>query len=185
VNQRKLAIALRYFQDPAIDAVVAGFKRHKNRKELSMMKHNATHLFHFSFEKTAAEVVVAASAKVKQIEEKISEREERIAKIRAEYKIDDKALIDILEKMRKNAGTSAITYSVSNMAGPDDGEQQEVTIGAGLVQLLMTERDLINSETDQVTRLGLLIRNLKDGRDEFGNPSGVRLSYEELEFLGF
>lgn len=136
-------------------------------------------LFNFKFTKTEDEIKQAVSRKTAAIKTKIGQRETRIAKIRAEYDITDTALIDLLSQAR-NTHDLHMTYLLKNGVParhqPGDDGVNEVTIGAGVVNNLLTEQDFIEAERAQVRRLELLHRNLTGSRD---------LSYDELEFLGF
>ncbi len=80
-----------------------------------------------------------------------------------------------------------MSYSVSNSVRSANGGMSEetITIGAGIVNSLLTEGDFIAGEKAQVKKLSTIIRNLKDLPDEHGAVRGHRLSFEELEFLKF
>lgn len=154
-----------------------------------MKAHNVSYLFNWNFEKSTEEIIKAAQTKLEGLLAKIKEREVRIFKTREEYKISDAALIDVLEQARKQAQvghTAAMSYSTSNVSSNNGKMTEEaITIGAGVVNFLLTERDFIESEKDAAKRLGLMIRNLRDNKDENGKITGHLLSYDELEYLGF
>ena len=165
-----------------------------------MRVQDASSLFsQFQFEKPAAEIVEAAKRKSAAIETKIREREARIIRLREEHKITDTVLIDVMRQARalqSSGGGDKMSYSVSN-TNPQPGAkgltEDTITIGAGVVNNLLTEQDAIEGERAQVARLGFVIRNLadvpvfssgSDGATRLG-VRGHRLSYSELEFLGF
>lgn len=147
-------------------------------------------MFNFEFEKSAHEIVVAATAKAAATRQKIEEREIRIKKVREEYKITDSALIDIMAQAREQSkrGGAAMFYN-TKAASDDDADEGEVTIGAGVVNMLLTERDHIEGEKAQVERLDMIARNLKDTRcfapDGKEYMKGHMLTTAELKFLGF
>ena len=163
-----------------------------------MLAQTTEHMFRFTFEKSSAEIKKAAEGKIKQITAKIREREERVAKLRKEYRITDVALIDLLRKAREASRhhDAPMSYSyTSNVAQRTKGLNEEtVTIGAGVVNNILTENDFIDSERAQVKQLQTMVRNLRDLPDPkittltkgVARPMrGHALSYEELDFLGF
>jgi hypothetical protein len=145
-------------------------------------------MFNFTYVKSSTEIIGKAALKIKEIQSKTHEREARVAKLRTEYQITDAVLIDILAKAREQS-KNGIQMSYSNTVSDDDGEQQEITIGAGAVNMLFTERDFIDGERSQVERLMMIIRNLKDHRkfapDGKEYAHGHELNSAELKFLGF
>lgn len=141
-------------------------------------------MLNFKYTKTNAEILDKAKLKVAAVRHKISEREGRIAKIREEYKITDAQIIDMLAKQRKNSRDNMSSYSYTA------GNGQEVTIGAGTINNLLTERDYIEGERAHVEKLDMIIRNLKEAIHYA--PDGKRfttdtqtLSCSEIEYLGF
>lgn len=154
-----------------------------------MQNIRASQILNFKYEKSSASIKYAAETKVERIASKIKERELRITKVREEYGITDTVLIDLLNQARGQAAASLerMTYSYTNARTTDDGSivQEQAVIGAGVVSMLMTERDAISAEKDQVTKLNLIVRNLEDLRDEHGVLRGHELTSEELVYLGF
>ncbi len=143
-------------------------------------------MFNFSFEKPSADIVAAAKKKIDSIQAKIKEREHRVARVREEYKIDDKAFIELLTQARKAAGAGVMSYSVSNsVVGSSKMTEDVITVAAGVVNHLLTENDFIEGEKSQVEKLEVIVRNLADIADDNGKPRGHRLSFDELRFLGF
>lgn len=147
-------------------------------------------MFNFTFEKPAAEIVTSASAKTAAIRRKIEEREVRIKRTREEYKISDAMLIDIMAQAREQMqrGAAALVYN-SKVRSDDGMREEDVTIGAGVINMLLTERDHIEGEKSQVDRLDTIVRNLKDLRrfapDGKEYMQGHELTMGELKFLGF
>jgi hypothetical protein len=143
-------------------------------------------MFNFTFEKTSEEIVTAATVKASVIHSKIAERMLRIKKLREEYEITDAVLIDIQNQMRAKEKANERTSYTSN-ARSNTGK--EVTVGAGIIDSLTTEQDLIADERSQIERLELIIRNLRpvstytdNGTEYVVKP---KLNYEELKYLGF
>jgi hypothetical protein len=151
-----------------------------------MQVQNISHMFSFTFEKTTAEVLAACKAKEIALRSKIEDREGRVARIRAEYKITDAILIDLLSQARAAAKRNDSLMNYSSSVQPNDsGEPQTVTVGAGVVNMLLTERDFIDGEKGQADKLALIGRNLRDFTDDRGIArASHHLSYDELRFLG-
>ncbi len=153
-----------------------------------MQVQNISHMFSFNFEKSTAEVVAACQKKERDNRAKIEEREGRISRVRAEYKITDAVLIDLLSQARAAAkrNDALMNYSSNMPSANDSGETATITIGAGVVNMLMTERDFIDGERAQADKLAMIARNLRDFIDERGiTRTNHRLSYDEIRFLGF
>lgn len=156
-------------------------------------------MFHTNFEKPVAEVKAKVIAKVEKIKQKIEERIVRVKNLRAEHGIDDAALIELLTQARNAAkrNNAAMQYSYTSNApvgaSANGTMSVEKTIGAGVVNHLMTENDFIESERDEVKRLELYARNVTETRNwdarrlpgELPPVVGVHLSYDELEYLGY
>lgn len=150
-------------------------------------------MFHnFVYEKPSAEIITKAQEKIEALQGKIEERLARVAKIRKEYEITDQALVEILTQAR-GAQREKMSFTYSS-APSTQGLREERSIGAGVVNNLLTENDYIESERKQAKRLGLIVRNLQDRPDEtihvvaVGAERPLRghaLSEEELEYLGF
>lgn len=142
-----------------------------------------------TFNKSATEIVEASKKKVLKIKAKIEERVKRVADLRKEYGIDDAALIQLFQMARKQEQSLQFVYN-SSVPADNQGQMRERTIGAGVVNNILTENDFIESEKSQVERLELIIRNLKDVPRFSSNgtpiaPQDFSLSYTELEFLEF
>lgn len=140
-------------------------------------------MFNFTFEKTSEEIIAAATRKRDSVRTKIGEREGRIANIRSEYKITDESMINMLAKARQQ--NESLHYNNSSPTPSNAMTEGNVTIGAGIVNMLLTERDFIESEKSQVEKLDVIVRNLRDLPNDKGGVRGHRLSYDELRYLGF
>lgn len=160
-------------------------------EEEAMQVQNIDRLFHFTFEKSADEIVAAAKKKSMELLDKVEKRSVRIQKMRAEHKVTDAVLIDIQHQMRaqqKRGEQDRMSYT-SNAPTTAGGPEEEVTIGAGVINFLLTEQDHMDGEKAQVERLEMIVRNLRDvtAYTASGTPIVVKpkLSYEELKYLGF
>jgi hypothetical protein len=147
-------------------------------------------MFNFTFEKSAPEIVERAKDKATATRRKIEEREVRIKRAREEYKITDAALVDIMAQARDQMQRGAMALVYNSKIRSDDGlHEEDVTIGAGVVNMLLTERDHIEGEKSQVEKLDMIVRNLKDLRrhapDGKEYLKGHELTSAELKFLGF
>ena len=121
------------------------------------------------------------------LEEMIAVREGRIAKIRDEYKITDKDIIELLqekarrENSRYNGPVGAASYLLGS-ADAGEGDEPEPTpmpraIPAGVVALMDTENDNISQEKAAVKRL----RTITDNMDP---DAKFPVTLSDLEFLG-
>lgn len=148
-------------------------------------------MFNFTFEKTSDEIIAAAKRKAVDVRSKIEERGVRIKKMREEHKVTDAVLIDIQNQMRaqaKRGEQDRMSYT-SNAQTSAGGVQEEVTIGAGVINFLLTEQDHMDGEKAQVERLDTIVRNLRDVTGYTANGTSYvvkpKLSYDELKYLGF
>jgi len=156
-----------------------------------MQARHIDRLFTFTFEKTAAEVIGKAKEKITALTAKNTERGARISKLREEYGIDDKAMIELYQQAREQEKTSNVyTYS-SNAAVPGGGSKmEERTVGVGVINALFGEADFIKADEGNIKRLNFIVRNIRplDRITDNGTKhkdDNFPLSYEELEFLGF
>lgn len=137
-----------------------------------------------SIEKTSTEIRDAVAHKAHELQRKIAEREKRVAQLREEYGIDDKALIQLLTAARTQS-RQAYAYTTSAASG---GSMEERTIGAGVVNNLLTESDFVEQEKLTVERLQLIERNIRPipARTQDGvlyECDSFTVSYADLEFL--
>ncbi len=150
----------------------------------------------FSYQKTSAEIKTKIESKIIELDDKIKERENRIAALRKEYEIDDSDLVQLLTAARrasqKQESAMTFSYTRSNIAVQSGGTlSQERTIGAGVVNNLLTENDFIESERDAVKNLLLILRNLQPLVHYNESTGGAytidmfQLGKDELEYLGF
>lgn len=154
-----------------------------------MQVQNIDRMFNFTFEKSSEEIKTAATKKVKDVRNKIEERIVRINRMREEHKITDAVLIDIQNQMRADAQRGLAAMYTSNTKSNVNGPDEIVSVGAGVINFLLTEQDFINGEKGQVERLDLVLRNIADVMRRTANGveyvEKFKLSYEELQFLGF
>ena len=119
-------------------------------------------MFNVTFEKSADEIKAAAVAKALSIRDKVEERIVRIKKMREEHKITDAVLIDIQQQMRADMQQGLHAIYNSTVQSNDGGGEMTVSVGAGVVNFILTESDFISGEKAQVERLDLMVRNLRD-----------------------
>lgn len=154
-----------------------------------MQAQRIDNMFNFTYEKSAEEIVTAATKKAKDIRSKIEDRGIRIQKMKAEYKVTAAVWSDIQTQLRANSKHNERMSYTSNAQTSGGSVQEEVTIGAGTINFLLTEQDYIDAETSQVNKLDTLTRNLQDIRKYApdGKPYAekFKLSYDELTYLGF
>ncbi len=157
-----------------------------------MKVQDLSHLFsRFQYTKPSTEIVEKMKAKMLALRQKIAERTERVAKVRAEYKITDAVLVDLLQQARaasrRDIDLGRMSYSSKQKHDDSTGTEEDLIIGAGVVNGLLTENDFIEGETSQASRLELIIRNLKDAERQWsgGRAVGWELSEDELRYLGF
>jgi hypothetical protein len=144
----------------------------------------------FSYEKSIDEIKEAMGKKITFLTNKITEREQRILRLRQEFDISDAELIDLLTQYgNEMVSNSRVSASMSYALNKANGGDQKI-IGAGVVQNLMTEKSLIETEKDSIEKMERISRNLRpvrhitpDGTEWFQNS--FRLSEDELEYLGF
>ena len=151
------------------------------------MRADTTHILNFVYYKSAASIISKATEKAKALEAKIAEREKRIEKTRKEFDISDAMMMELLTAARQQMVSNRVmqTYQISKTGNDGKMTEETVTIGAGVVNMLFTERDFIESEKGQIKKLQLIIRNLEDLPDDNGGKKGHELSNPELEYLGF
>jgi hypothetical protein len=156
-----------------------------------MQARNCDHLFQrFTFQKTTTEIIDKAKAKISQLQSKMEERQSRIRDLRESYKISDAAFVDILGKMRENMQKGGFVQNYSTSSTDNHGNTREITVGAGVVNHLLTENDYITAERESVERLTFIVNNLRDGQHT--SDTGTKytdqwhtLSFAELEYLEF
>jgi hypothetical protein len=133
-------------------------------------------------------------AKVVALDAKILERKGRVEKIMVEQGITHEAMGDMLVQYMKDQEKGTQRFQYSTNAAPSPGAPKgEVMIPAGIISNLVTEKNLIESETEEAKRLRLILRNLRNTElfyhPQTGQTESRRaihtLSDDELEYLGF
>lgn len=146
------------------------------------------------YTKPVAEIREACRKKAEQIRAKVEERQGRLERLRREYDVSDADIIQLLTMARKQArhdlGPVSYTYNKLSSSPGGGTRMEEKTIGAGVVNNLLTESDFIEAEREQAKKLDFIIRNLKPiiRFSDTGAPytqTEFSLSQDELEFLGF
>lgn len=132
--------------------------------------------------KTSAEIRDAMTRKTSEIKQNISTREDRIQKIRNEYSIDAERLTTLVMRFKNNSGDFV---SYEHQGGP--------SVPAGVIANLIQERTMIDTELQQLRKLELVLRNLRDEEPYTHPRTGEvcmrqaihELDDDELEYLGF
>ena len=177
--------------------------------------HHVSGMFHgVSYNKFTTQTVrEKMTAKIAFLIAKVEERRGRVSKIMLEHKITPEALSDVVIQYMKDQKTGSIarnsyvgnTHSPEVRFSPVPGtpdalhvmetgklEVREVLVPAGVVANIVREKELMESETEETHRMGLIVRNLKD-TEPFINPTTYEviqrhvvhtLSDDEIEYLG-
>lgn len=135
--------------------------------------------------KTTTELREAMSRKVVALGESVTRRGERMLKLRETYQIDAERLAELILRF-KDEGARATSYD--NQGNPD-----APIVPAGVIANIVREREMIDGERDQIRKMELILRNIKDTEPyineqtgEYGERPCIHvLSDDELEYLGF
>jgi len=135
--------------------------------------------------KTTAEIRQAMAAKIEALKAKITERHQRMQRLRDEYDIDAERLAVLVMQYREHS--ESVSYE--GQSRPEG----KALVPAGVISNLVREREMIDSEQEQVLKLELVLRNLAEtqqfaveGTGEIKTrPCVHELTDLELEFLGF
>ncbi len=147
---------------------------------------------------TSGQIREAMNRKVEAVRAKIEERRGRIDKITRENEITPEALSDLIvqysQDQRRGGGAKMSYSSIQNSSNTSSGKQtKETVVPAGVIANLVTEKELVTSETAEVKRLDLILRNLKDDQPFVDEKTGElrsravihTLDDAEIEYLGF
>ena len=144
----------------------------------------------FTYRKRMPQVCEALGRKIVQVQGKIAERRERVVRIRDEYNITDGDMIELLQQQATQAGRGFSNAQLSLSYSLRDSEGAAKTVGAGVVQNLLTEKALIKEETAGLASMEQIVRNLAPYTEHGDNGQAytvdtVVLSTTELTYLGF
>ncbi len=136
--------------------------------------------------KTSPELREAMQRKVTALRSSGEERERRILKLRDEYFIDAEHLSRLVLQFQ-NSDSAMVSYSAQRREGG------ETIIPAGVIAHIVREREMIDSEHDQIRKMELILRNLRDSEPYLDPHTGETrtraclhsLTDDELELLGF
>lgn len=138
-------------------------------------------------------------AKITALRAKIEERRGRVTKLMEEHGITSEMLSDMVIQYMKDQerGQSRMSYSTASVAsgaaaGPDLRSKTDVAVPAGAVANIVTEKNLIEGETEEANRMVLIVRNLRDTLPAVDDKTGAlieravihSLTDEEIEYLG-
>lgn len=149
------------------------------------------HMFgNFAYEKSIDEITAAMGKKIEGLKAKIEDRQQRIVRLRKEFDITDEQMIDLLTQYGNElVSNRTVNVSMSYTTKATNSSEQKI-IGAGVVQNLMTEKSLIETEKDSVERMERIVRNLRPIRHVTSEgaewtQTTFRLNDDELDYLGF
>ncbi|MEO0600658.1 MAG: hypothetical protein AAF211_04425 [Myxococcota bacterium] len=135
--------------------------------------------------KTTEEVREAMTKKLDVLRTRIDERDERMKRIREQYRIDAERLALLVMRFKEDA--EFVSYDRQGAA------PGEALIPAGVIANLVREREMIDAEQDQIDKISLVLRNLRDQEPYVDHETGELryracvhdLGDDELEYLGF
>ena len=143
---------------------------------------------------TSPQLREAMTKKVAAVRVKIEDRQGRIRKIQIDNDITSEMATDlVLQYMQdQQNGRQRMMYS-NSVRQQGSTTPKEINVPAGVIANLVTEKSLIEQETAEVTRLDLIIRNLKDDAYYTHPETGAvgkrqvihTLSDNDMEYLGF
>ena len=149
---------------------------------------------------TTMEIRDAMKTKVDIVLAKIEARRGRLSKIMVEYEISSERVADlVLQYMRDQENRRNVaSYSNSLVTGGAGGgaglptQAEEKLVPAGVVANLVTEKELIESESREVTKMRRVLANLRAERPTVHKETGAltqqavvhTLSDDEIDYLG-
>ncbi len=135
--------------------------------------------------KTTPELRKALKNKQEALAALMADRQTRVERICAEYKISDRRLADLILQYQ-NDNSDMVSYQ--NQAGSD-----ESLVPAGIIANIIHEKEMTEPERNQTLKLALVLRNLRD-TEPYTCPNTGRvatreciheLTDHELEYLEF
>ena len=104
--------------------------------------------------KTTAELQTAMTAKTIALLESLTRREERLAGIRDEYDIGPERLAELIIRFSNEGNSRSTSYDNQGSDAP--------IVPAGVIANIVRERDMLDTERDQMRKMELILRNIKD-----------------------
>lgn len=134
--------------------------------------------------KNSAELRTAMTRKIEEIKILSKTREGRILKLREEYEIDAELLARLVMQFQRDEENGSVNYN---------HQPGKTIIPAGVIANIIREQEMIDSEREQLRKLDLVLRNMRDTEFYFAVDTGEHrerlciheLSDHELEYLGF
>lgn len=129
--------------------------------------------------------------KAYELGQKMTERTERVARLREEHGIDDAALVQLLLESRRQSRSTHLSYNSTQKAADGSDRMVEKSIPMGVVNNLFSEQDQIAADKATVEKLSRVIRNIKplvkfaDGNGTKFEDDYFSVTTEEAKFLGF
>lgn len=146
---------------------------------------------------TSAAVKAAMEKKIVAVTAKIEERKNRLQRLMLDNDLTDAALNDILVQYTRDRERGVEKMSYANSASPRapraSDQTEERMVPAGVVMNLVTEKGLIESEKGEISRMQLILRNLRDLEWATSPTTGEAiervaihsLSDDDMLYLGF
>jgi len=137
--------------------------------------------------KTTDELREAFAKKIDVVSARVKERGERIVQLREDNELSAERLAQLVSLFQRDSDAYLTNY---DRQGQEPGEK---VIPAGVIANIVREYSMIDNEKQQIHRMKLVSRNLRDTEPYF-NPRtgehGIRpciheLTDQELEYLGF
>lgn len=134
--------------------------------------------------KSSEEIRAALTRRIEEVTSFVQRREQRIAKLRADYNINAEQLVQLIMRFERKGSEGFVNYN------HQPGEQ---TIPVGVIKNIISEQEMIENEQQQLKKMNLIQRNLRDTElyhtEDTGETRERRcihyLDDADLEYLGF
>lgn len=137
----------------------------------------------------------AMQDKVLRIKAKIEERQARLARLAQDNNLAPAQVSDVLAQYHQDKSRGGARQFYTIPVGGEGGGAEAVSeafVPAGVVSNIVTEKDLIAQETNEIRKLELIVRNLRDNEHAENPTTGEiilreavhTLTDDEMEYLG-
>ena len=138
--------------------------------------------------KSSEELRESMTRKIAELRDRIAQREARLLRLREEYQLSPERLAELVMRYQHEGDRSSYTSYQSQ-----GGEGDQPLVPAGVIANITRERAMIDSEREQIQKLELILRNLKETEPYYHPETGEHgtracihtLEDEELEYLGY
>lgn len=108
--------------------------------------------------KSSEELRQAMTKKISEVKALTAVRLERLEKLRTDYELDGERLANLIMRFQnKNSRSGMVNF---NIQGQEEGDER--LIPAGVIANIVRENEMVDNERDQVRKLELVLRNLRD-----------------------